>query len=63
MWEEEEGRMYSLSAALMVREVKLLYQLSNRPGKSDHVTEFSREDSGVFKMYKVINVEPMSRHC
>jgi hypothetical protein len=46
-----------------VHSVKVQHQLSNRPDKSDHVTEFSREDSGVFKIYKVINVEPMSHHC
>ena len=50
-------------ANLPVHNVKVEHQLNQLPDKSDHVTEYSREDSSVLKFYEVIMVEPMFRPC
>jgi len=50
-------------ANLPVHNVKVEHQLNQLPDKSDHVTEYSREDSGVLKFYEVIMVESMFCPC
>jgi len=50
-------------AILPVHNFKVEHQFNQLPDKSDHVTEYSREDSCVLKFYEVIMVEPMFSHC
>lgn len=60
---ERFSYLTQIQANLPVHNVKVEHQLSQLPDKSDHVTEYSREDSGVLKFYEVIMVEPMFRPC